>query len=61
MDELYPQKNGDKWAVRTQLIKQLAATPPFDLDSVDLSEYKGVAPPFNSWDHVAAVCGKLSD
>ena len=28
---------------------------------VDLSEYKGVQPPFNQWSHVADVCGKLSD
>jgi hypothetical protein len=61
MDELYPQKNGDVWAVRTQLVMQLAAPPPYDLDSVDLTEYKGVRPPFDQWRHVAEVCGKLSD
>jgi hypothetical protein len=61
MDELYPQKNGDVWAVRAQLVMQLAAPPPFDLDSVDLAEYKGVRPPFDQWNHVADVCGMLSD
>ena len=61
MDELYPQKNGNAWIVRTQLVMQLAAPPPYDLDSVDLAEYKGVHPPFDRWDHVAEVCGKLSD
>jgi hypothetical protein len=61
MDALYPQKNGDVWAVRTQLVMQLAAPPPYDLDSVDLREYKGVRPPFDQWSHVVAVCGKLSD
>jgi len=61
MDALYPQNNGDPWAVRTQLIMQLAAPPPYDLDSVDLAEYKGVRPPFDRWDHVAALCGQLSD
>lgn len=40
---------------------QLAAPPPYDLDSVDLAEYKGVHSPFDRWDHVAEVCGKLSD
>jgi hypothetical protein len=61
MDELYPQKNGDTWAVRTQLVMQLAAPAPYDLDRVNLAEYKGVKPPLNQWSHVAAVCGKLSD
>ena len=30
MDELYPQKNGDPWAVRTQLVMQFAAPSPYD-------------------------------
>jgi len=61
MDELYPQKNGDTWAVRTQLVMQLAAPSPYDLDRVNLAEYKGVTPPFDQWGHVVAVCGDLSD
>jgi hypothetical protein len=61
MDELYPQKSGDGWAVRTQLIMQLAAPPPFDLDTLDLAEYKGVRPPFDRWEHVVDVCGEVSD
>jgi hypothetical protein len=61
MDELYPQNSGDTWAVRTQLVMQLAAPPPYDLDSVDLAEYKGVRPPFDRWSHIAEVCGSVSD
>jgi hypothetical protein len=61
MDELYPQKNGDTWAVRTQLVMQLAAPPPYDLDRVNLAEYKDVKPPFDQWSLVVAVCGDLSD
>jgi hypothetical protein len=61
MDELYPQRSGDTWVVRTQLIMQLAAPPPYDLDKVDLTEYRGVRPPFDRWEHVAEVCGQLSD
>ncbi len=45
MDEVYPQKGGDPWVVRTQLIIQLANPRPYDLDDVDVSEYKGVRPP----------------
>ena len=61
MDLLYPQSNGDPWAVRTQLVKQLADPRPYDLDTVDLAEYKGVRPPFDRWSHVAEVCAALSD
>ncbi len=61
MDDLYPQKSGGGWVVRTQLIMQLAAPPPYDLDRVALAEYKGVHPPFDRWEHVVDLCGKLSD
>lgn len=61
MDALYPQKNGDTWAVRTQLIKQLADPRPYDLRGVSLSEYKGVRPPFDLWEHIASVCAVLSE
>jgi hypothetical protein len=61
MDELYPQKSGDPWVVRTQLVMQLAAPQPYDFESVELAEYKGVQPPFDSWSHVAEVCGALAD
>jgi hypothetical protein len=49
MDELYPQKSGDPWIVRTQLVMLLAAPQPYDLESIDLAEYKGVQPPFDRW------------
>lgn len=61
MDELYPQKNDDAWAVRSQLIMQLAAPRPYDLDKVNLAEYKGVKAPFDRWESIAALCGKVSD
>lgn len=61
MDDLYPQNNGDTWAVRTQLVKQLADPRPYDLDSVDLAEYKGIRAPLNAWANVAEICASLSD
>ncbi len=61
MDDLYPQKNGDTWAVRTQLVKQLADPRPYDLDKVDLAEYKGIRAPLNLWANVAAMAASLSD
>ena len=60
MDTLYPQKNGDPWAVRTQLIKQLGDPRPYDLDATNLAEYKGVRAPFDRWEHVAEICDGLS-
>jgi hypothetical protein len=48
-------------AVRAQLVMQLAAPPPHDLQGDDLGGYKGVHSPFDHWSHVADVCGKLSD
>jgi hypothetical protein len=59
-DTLYPQKNGDPWAVRTQLIKQLAEPRPYELDAVNLAEYKGVRAPFDSWQYVSETCAGLS-
>ncbi|HJU16474.1 MAG TPA: hypothetical protein VJ770_08380 [Stellaceae bacterium] len=40
---------------------QLVAPPPYDLDRIDLAEYKGVWPLFDCWVHVAELCGQLSD
>lgn len=61
MDELYPENSGDPWAVRTQLVMQFAAPSPYNLDSIDLAEYKSVRSPFDRWSHVAETCGRLSD
>jgi hypothetical protein len=61
MDDLYPQKGDDPWIVRTQLVKQLADPRPYDLDDVDLAEYKGVKPPLDHWNEVAEICGRLSE
>jgi len=59
MDELYPQENGS-WSVRTQIVKQFAEPRPYDLDEVDLGEYKGVEPPYNSWSYVTQRCSDLA-
>lgn len=31
-----------------QLIRQLSEPSPYDLDDIDVSQYKGVSPPLNS-------------
>lgn len=60
LDRLYPQE-GDSGAVRQQLMRQLADPAPWDLDSVDVAEYKGIVPPWSDWAAVVAACRKASD
>ncbi|MBW2217842.1 MAG: hypothetical protein JRF34_11740 [Deltaproteobacteria bacterium] len=43
-----------------QLVRQLAEPKPGDLDQTDLSHYKGIQPPFNSWDHIINICEEIS-
>jgi len=43
-----------------QLIRQLAEPKPGDLDQIDLSIYKGIQPPFDSWDFIVKICEEIS-
>ena len=43
-----------------QLIRQLAEPKPGDLDQIDLSLYKGIQPPFDSWDFIVKICEEIS-
>ena len=43
-----------------QLIRQLAEPKPGDLEQMDLSQYKGLKPPFDSWDYIANICEEIS-
>lgn len=65
MDELYPQDIGrpecNKWVVRTQIVKQLGQPEPYDLDGLDLSEYKGIKPPYDDWSHIQKQCETISN
>lgn len=54
MDELYPQDTGE--TVTRQLCKQLAEPKPYDLDDCDLSQYRGIQPPWNDWHRVKDYC-----
>jgi hypothetical protein len=53
-DELYPQENGESPLQQLQI--QLGAPAPFDLDDVNLSEYKNLDPRWHEWDVVRGVC-----
>jgi len=43
-----------------QLIRQLAEPKPGDLEQIDLSQYKGIQPPFDSWDYIEKICEEIS-
>lgn len=59
LDRLYPQRGIE--TVTRQLAKQLAEPLPADLDDLDLSQYRGVQPPWDRWEPVKANCQRLSD
>ena len=54
LDGLYPQASGE--SVTRQLARQLAEPQPWDLQGIDLRRYRGIAPPWDDWDHVTAQC-----
>jgi hypothetical protein len=58
MDELYPQASGE--SVLQQIMKQLVAPAPYDLDAVNLREYRALLPRWQDWDAVQAQCATLA-
>jgi hypothetical protein len=57
-DRLYPQENGQSALMQLQV--QLAAPKPYDLESVNLDEYKGLEPAWREWSRVESACVKAS-
>jgi hypothetical protein len=53
-DDLYPQANGESALQQLQI--QLASPLPYDLDDVNLSEYKQLLPKWHDWRTVLAAC-----
>lgn len=60
MNELYTEFRGESGDVLTTLVVRLANPEPYDLTDVDLSEYKGIVAPWNSWRSVTAQCVRLA-
>jgi hypothetical protein len=58
LDFLYPQANGS--SVLLQLAKQLAEPHPSDLGTVQLTEYRGIAERWRSWEYVVARAGEYA-
>jgi hypothetical protein len=57
-DQLYPQANGASPLQQLQI--QLANPLPYDLDEVNLSEYKNLHPKWQTWQTVKTLCATLS-
>ena len=57
-DRLYPQESGE--SALQQLHAQLANPLPYDLDELDLSEYRDLAPQWQDWGKVRAACGRMA-
>ena len=57
-DRLYPQESGE--SALQQIQAQLANPLPYDLDELDLSEYRDLAPQWQNWDRVKSACGRVS-
>ena len=57
-DRLYPQESGE--SALQQLQAQLASPLPYDLDELDLSEYRDLAAEWQDWARVRAACGTIA-
>ena len=57
-DALYPQESGE--SSLQQLQAQLAKAMPYDLDVTNLAEYKALAPRWQDWAAVEAVCTRIA-
>jgi len=51
---------GDKASPIVQLVRQLVEPAPGDLDRINLTQYKGIRPPFDSWTHIVRISEKIS-
>jgi hypothetical protein len=51
---------GGKASPIVQIVRQLADPKPGDLEKINLSQYKGIQPPFDSWDYIVKICEEIS-
>jgi hypothetical protein len=60
MNRLYADFAGEGGDILTSLVVSLVQPQPYDLTEVDLSEYRGIIRPWNSWRSVAKQCADLA-
>lgn len=57
-DDLYPQESGE--SALQQLQVQLSNALPFDLEELELAEYRNLNPKWHDWNTVKTVCAHLA-
>jgi hypothetical protein len=60
MNEIYSDFAGEGGDMLTSALVKLAAPDPYDLTDIDLTEYKGIIAPWNTWRAVQAQCASLA-
>ena len=60
MNELYSEFAGEGGDMLSTVVVKLSNPDPYDLTEIDLSEYKGIAAPWNDWHAVEAQCRSLA-
>lgn len=60
MRELYAEFVGEGGDILTTVVVKLSDPDPYDLTEIDLSEYKGIIPPWNDWRAVQRQCRALA-
>ncbi|MGA7539145.1 MAG: hypothetical protein WBW93_10285 [Steroidobacteraceae bacterium] len=60
MNELYGEFAGEGGDMLSTVVVKLSNPDPYDLTQVDLSEYRGIVPPWNDWHAVVTHCRSLA-
>lgn len=60
MNRLYQDFAGEGGDILLSIVLKLTSPDPYDLTNVDLSEYKGIVKPWNSWVAVENQCRDLA-
>lgn len=60
MHDLYSEFAGEGGDILVTVIMKLSHPDPYDLTEVDLTEYKGIVAPWNSWRAVEKQCRALA-
>jgi hypothetical protein len=60
MRQLYAEFAGEAGDIMISITVKLGIPDPYDLTEVDLTEYKGIIPPWNDWRAVEKQCRVLA-
>jgi hypothetical protein len=60
MMQLYSEFAGEAGDIMISIVVKLGTPDPYDLTEVDLTEHKGIIPPWNDWGAVEEQCRSLA-